>query len=122
MNRTTSILALCAAAAFPFAGARAQPASPKAYVINEIQVTDPAKYKSYAEQAPATFAPFGGRFVTRGGRTESFEGAGVNGKVVILEFPSWTSAKAWHDSPEYQRILEIRNAASTSRVYVIEGL
>jgi uncharacterized protein (DUF1330 family) len=121
MNSTGSVLAICLTAGLPFAGAHAR-TGPKAYVVNEIQVTDPAAYKKYADQAPATFAAFGGRFITRGGKTETFEGAGVNGKVVILEFPSWASAKAWHDSPEYQRILAIRNAASVSRVYVIEGL
>ena len=106
---------------FTFAGAHAQALEAKAYVVNEIQVTDPARYRTYAEQVPATLVPFGGRFIVRGGKTESFSTEAVKGRVVILEFPSFANAKAWHVSAEYQRLLEIRNASSTSRVYVIEG-
>jgi uncharacterized protein (DUF1330 family) len=111
-----------AALAVGFAtSAQAQSAEPKAYVVNEIHVTDPTKYKTYADQVPATLAPFGGRFIARGGKTEPFGTDDVKGRVAILEFPSFADAKAWHDSPEYQRILKIRNASSTSRAYVIEG-
>lgn len=65
--------------------------------------------------------PFGGRFIVRGGNTETLEGAAVTGRVVVVEFPSLAKATAWHESPQYQRILPIRNASSTSRVYVVEG-
>lgn len=96
-------------------------AEPKAYIVNEIQVTDQAKFREYAEQVPATLAPFGGTFLIRGGKTESFGGAPVAGRIVVTEFPSLAKAKAWHESPAYQKILAIRNASSTSRVYVVEG-
>jgi uncharacterized protein (DUF1330 family) len=39
----------------------------------------------------------------------------------VLEFPSREKALAWFHSPEFQRILAIRNEASTSRVYFLEG-
>jgi uncharacterized protein (DUF1330 family) len=97
-------------------------ADSKAYVINEIQVTDLANYKDYAEQVPATLKPFGGVFIVRGGRTDVLSGAAPTGRVAILEFPNLASAKAWHESAEYQRILPMRAAASTSRVYIVEGI
>jgi uncharacterized protein (DUF1330 family) len=97
-------------------------AEPKCYVINEIQVTDAAQYKVYAEQVPATLTPYGGVIFVRGGNAESISGAPVAGRIVIVEFPGRASAKAWHESPEYQKILTIRNASSTSRVYYVDGV
>lgn len=96
-------------------------AEPKSYLINEIQVTDAATYKGYVEQVPATLIPFGGSFLVRGGNGEVISGAPLSGRIVIVEFPSRAQAKAWHESPAYQNILAIRNASSTSRVYLVDG-
>jgi uncharacterized protein (DUF1330 family) len=97
-------------------------AEPKAYLIQEIQVTDAAKYKDYAEQAPATVAAFGGTFIIRAGAVNVIDGTPPAGRVVVIEFPSVAKAKAWHESEAYQKILPIRNASSTSRVYIVEGV
>ncbi len=37
-----------------------------AYVINEITISDPALYKTYADRMPSTLTPFGGVFLARG--------------------------------------------------------
>lgn len=97
-------------------------AEPKGYVIEEIRVTDPAKFRQYRDQAPATIAAFGGTFLARGGPVEVIAGPPPSGFVRILEFPSVAQAKAWHASPEYQKVLQIRNASSTSRVFIVEGV
>ena len=66
----------------------ARAADSKAYVINEIQVTDPAKYKDYAEQVPATLKPFGGVFIVRGGRTDVLSGAAPTAAWPFLNSPT----------------------------------
>jgi len=38
-----------------------------AYVIAEIEITDPAAYEEYRKQVPAVIAKYGGRFTVRGG-------------------------------------------------------
>jgi uncharacterized protein (DUF1330 family) len=91
-----------------------------AYVVNEIVVNDPERFQTYVVQVPATLPPFGGRYVVRSGASEAIEGA-PPGRIVILEFPDRETAKAWRASPAYQAILPIRDAASTSRVYVVDG-
>lgn len=96
-------------------------AEPKCFIVNEIKVTDAAKYKGYVEQVPATLKPFGGSFLVRGGNGEVLSGDPLAGRIVIVEFPSRAKAKAWHESPAYQKILAIRNASSTSRVYLVDG-
>ena len=63
----------------------------------------------------------GGRYIVRSGQSEAIEGE-PPGRLVILEFPDRAAAKAWRSSPAYQAILPIRDSASTSRVYVVEGV
>jgi len=91
-----------------------------AYVVNEIWVTDVALFQTYVVQVPATLAPFGGRYIVRSGATRAIEGD-PPGRIVVLEFPDRDAALAWRVSDAYQAILPIRDASSTSRVYVAEG-
>ena len=91
-----------------------------AYVVNEIWVSDPEQFSTYVVQVPPTLSAFGGRYVARSGTTAAIEGE-PPGRIVILEFPDRAAALAWRASPAYQAILPIRDAASTSRVYVVDG-
>jgi uncharacterized protein (DUF1330 family) len=91
-----------------------------AYVVNELWVSDAAHFQTYVVQVPPTLEPFGGRFVVRSGPTATIEGD-PPGRIVILEFPDRAAALAWRASPAYQAILPIRDASSTSRVYLVEG-
>lgn len=117
VGRGVAGLALAVAAA---GGAGA--AEAKAYVVNEISVSDPMRFRSYAEQAPATLVPFGGKYLVRGGKGEAMAGTRPAALIVILEFPDRAQAKAWRASAAYQKILPIRDATSTSRVYVVDGV
>ena len=58
-----------------------------AYVLAEIDVTDPQGFEDYRRQVPATLVRYGGRFVVRGGHTETLEGTWTPKRVVVLEFP-----------------------------------
>jgi uncharacterized protein (DUF1330 family) len=92
----------------------------RSIVVNELTVTDPVTYKTYADQVPATLALFGGQYVSRGA-PEAIVGGVPSPRIVVLEFPSRERALAWFHSPEFQAILAIRNRSSTSRVYFLEG-
>lgn len=92
-----------------------------AYVINDMEVTDPQRLEEYKKLSPATVAQYGGRFLARGGNTEVFEGSWTPKRLVILEFPSVAQAKAWVNSPEYAPAREIRQQASRSNIVVVEG-
>jgi uncharacterized protein (DUF1330 family) len=91
-----------------------------AYVVNEIWVNDAETFQTYVGQVPPTLGPFGGRYVVRSGETQAIEGE-PPGRIVILEFPDRAAALAWRASLAYQAILPIRDASSTSRVYVADG-
>lgn len=92
-----------------------------AYVLAEIDITDPQRYKDYAAHTPASIAKHGGRWVVRGGRTQVLEGEWEPGRVVIIEFPDLDAALGWFNSDEYQDLAAIRREASTTRLLVVEG-
>jgi uncharacterized protein (DUF1330 family) len=92
-----------------------------AYVIADVQVTDPAGYEPYRPLAAASIARFGGRFVVRGGRADLLEGSPEPKRVVVIEFPDADTAHRWYYSDEYQQALKIRQANSTARVILVEG-
>ena len=91
-------------------------------MLAEINVTDPKAYAAYAEQTPAIIARYGGRYLVRGGRTESLEGAAPAPRVAVLEFPSLAAAQSYYRSAEYQKIVPIRQSGSTGRSFLVEGV
>ena len=57
-----------------------------AYLIVNVEVTDPIGYQEYVKTVPPTLAAYGGRYLVRGGRAESLEGSYVPKRVVVIEF------------------------------------
>jgi uncharacterized protein (DUF1330 family) len=92
-----------------------------AYVIAEIETTDPAKMEEYRKRAPASVAAFQGKYIARGGTTAVLEGSWTPSRIVILEFPSLDQAKRWYASPEYAHAKEARKGGGTMRVIAVEG-
>jgi uncharacterized protein (DUF1330 family) len=92
-----------------------------AYVIAEVDVTNPAGYESYRPLAGASIAQYGGKFLVRGGKAELIEGTQPPARIVVIEFADMEAAKRWYNSPEYQEALKIRLANSTGRVIFAEG-
>ena len=45
-----------------------------AYVLVDIEVIDPNLYEEYKKLAPSTVTQYGGKYVARGGKTETLEG------------------------------------------------
>lgn len=92
-----------------------------AYIIAEIEVTDPAEYDRYRPLAAATVAQYGGKFASRGGNVQLLEGGPPPKRMVVIEFADAAAARRWYDLPEYQEALKIRLAASKGRVMLVEG-
>jgi uncharacterized protein (DUF1330 family) len=91
-----------------------------AYVIAEIEVTDPDGYAEYTGPANASVLRHGGRFVVRGGPSEVIEGD-WSGRIVVLEFESREAARAWYDSEDYQACLPLRLQSSKGRMIAVDG-
>jgi uncharacterized protein (DUF1330 family) len=93
-----------------------------AYVIADVEVVNAERYADYSAQVQATLEPYGGRFLVRGGATETIEGDWLPRRLVIIEFPSIDAAHRWYESPEYQAILGIRHEAATARLILADGV
>lgn len=93
-----------------------------AYIIAEVQVTDPDTYATYRAMVAPSLAVYGGRFLARGGHAETLEGDRPPARIVIIEFDSVAQARAWWDSPEYRPARDLRHRAAQSRMIVIEGV
>lgn len=105
-----------------FAESTTSSEAPMAYYIAEFDVTDPIGLKPYAEQAEATFKPFGGRYIARRGQVESLEGEPPRSRVIIIAFDNMERARAWYHSPEYSKIRPIRQRSGQTKAYIVEGL
>lgn len=92
-----------------------------AYVLAEIEITNPEGYKEYTKVVPATIAQYGGRFLARGGAVEVLEGDWPQHRRVLIEFPSMEAAKRWWDSPEYAKPKAMRKANSNGRLLLLDG-
>ena len=76
----------------------AQPASQakqSAYYISEFELSDPEGIKPYSQQVEATFTPFSGRYLVRGGQTATLEGEQPK-RIVVIAFDSMAQAQAWY--------------------------
>jgi uncharacterized protein (DUF1330 family) len=93
-----------------------------AYVIVDVEITDPETYAEYVKVVPPTIAAFGGRFIVRGGESENLEGDWIPKRVVVLEFESVDIAKQWWASEDYKAPKALRQSASVANMIVVAGV
>ena len=93
-----------------------------AYIVVQVNVNDPTQYERYKGMAPPAIAQYGGRYLTRGGKTETLEGTWKPSRFVILEFPSMERAREWWHSPEYAEAKALRNRIADTEMLLAEGL
>jgi uncharacterized protein (DUF1330 family) len=91
-----------------------------AYVLADIDPTDPVRYEDYKTLAAASVDQYGGRYVVRGGKVEVLEGAWPTGRFVMLEFPDGDAARRWYHSPEYKAAIAIRQEAANAKLVLVE--
>jgi uncharacterized protein (DUF1330 family) len=116
------ITAAIVAAVLVGVAARQTPGTKKAYIVAEVEVTNPQQYGEYAKLSPGVIEKFGGRFIARGGRVATLEGPSAAARLVVIEFPSFERAQAFYDSTDYQTIRKLRLGAATFRGVLVEGL
>lgn len=92
-----------------------------AYVIAEVEVTDPVAYKLYADRAPGVTLPAGGKYLARGGHVEALEGEAPRSRVVVIEFEDVEKARAFYYGKGYQELIPLRQAASKGRLFLVDG-
>ena len=92
------------------------------YFIVDVKVNDPQTYQEYSKLVGPLLEKYGGKFVVRGGATETIEGDWQPQRLVILEFADEEQFKRWYHSPEYTEARNIRFKASTARAILAQGI
>ena len=92
-----------------------------AYIVVQVEVTEPAGYDEYKKMVPSSLAAYGGKFVVRGGACETLEGSWQPKRLVVLEFPSAAKAKQWWESSEYRDAKALRQRTAKTEMILVEG-
>ncbi|MEM7734357.1 MAG: DUF1330 domain-containing protein [Deinococcota bacterium] len=93
-----------------------------AYLIYRATIHDMDAYREhYMSQTPAILEAYGGKFIARGGNTETLEGDAETRRVVLIEFPSMEAAKAFYNSDDYTRARAARANIAEAQMILVDG-
>jgi uncharacterized protein (DUF1330 family) len=92
-----------------------------AYVIGEVQITNPAGMTGYGPMVAAAVKQYGGRYLVRGATPDVLEGGPAH-NILIIAFDSVDAAKRWFASPEYGAAKAIRQGHSNLRLVVVDSV
>ncbi|MBT5186321.1 MAG: DUF1330 domain-containing protein [Kordiimonadaceae bacterium] len=92
-----------------------------AFLILDVDIHDPEKYKGYMEKAKPLVDKYGGKYHVRGGPFEVIDGSWQPTRLVVIEYPDMASAKAMYLSEEYAPLKAIRESCSTGHTVIVDG-
>jgi uncharacterized protein (DUF1330 family) len=100
---------------------------PPAYLIGQIDVTNPDGYaKEYLPKAREIIKAHGGKLVAAAGAAATgSQVVGVDGsppkRVVIYMYPSMEALLAWRNDPAYMKVRAIGEKYATYHTFAVEG-
>ena len=95
---------------------------PSGYIIASVNVTNPEQYEEYRKWSSEAMRVHQAEGCIRGGKVEVLEGDWNPGRTVVLKFPSFEAARAFYDTPEYQKAKAARQGAAVMRMVCVEGV
>lgn len=93
-----------------------------AYVIVQVKVKNQANYEEYKKLTPQSLVKYQGKFIVRGGKSETLEGDWNPERIVVAEFPTAELAKSWWSSVEYAPAKIIRQQNAETQMILIDGV
>jgi uncharacterized protein (DUF1330 family) len=84
-------------------------------------VSNPAALAEYAKLAGPAIAAGGGRFLARGVPAKTYE-AGIQQRIVVIEFDSVEKAIATFEGNAYQAALKVFDGAGERDIRIVEGV
>ena len=99
---------------------------PPAYLIGQIDVSDPAGYaKEYLPKAKEIIKSHGGRLVAAGGAADGPQVVAIDGaapkRLVIYKYPSMEALRAWRNDPAYVQVRHVGEKYATYNTFAVEG-
>jgi uncharacterized protein (DUF1330 family) len=94
----------------------------KAYwAVTYRAIKNPDAFAAYAKLAVPAIEGSGGRFIVRGNPAKTYE-AGINQRVVVIEFDNIAKALAAHDTPAYETALNALGDGAEREIRIVEGV
>jgi uncharacterized protein (DUF1330 family) len=94
----------------------------KAYwVVTYRSISNADAWAAYAKMAVPAIEGAGGRFIARGMPVKVYE-AGMQQRVVLIEFDNIAKATAAHDTAEYQAALKVLGNGVEREIRIVEGV
>ena len=98
-------------------------AKPPAYNVAEITIKDQDGYnKEYLPLVTKAVTDAGGKFIVRGGKTVSYEGAAPAPRVVVVQFENLDKLQALYNSASFKDAIAVGDKYSTQRIFGVEGI
>ena len=92
-----------------------------AYLVAQIEIKDPDTYQQYADGFLPIFGNYKGEVIVVDDNCETLEGKWDGSRTVIIKFPDKEELLRWYNSPEYQKLMQLRLKASNGNVIMMEG-
>ena len=90
------------------------------YVVVTIkQMRDLEAFRDYAVQAVPLVERHGGKYVAVDKAPEVRSGEWPFVRTIIVAYPNFAAARAFYDSPDYQKIVPIRNRAIDANIVIV---
>jgi uncharacterized protein (DUF1330 family) len=121
------VILTCSAAGALGGEALHSQARPPAYLIGQIDVSDPDGYaREYLPKAREIIKAHGGRLVavagaaTTGSRVVAVDGDAPK-RVVIYMYPSMEALQAWRNDPAYAQVRRVGERYAKYHTFAVEG-
>jgi uncharacterized protein (DUF1330 family) len=94
-----------------------------AYAVVEIDVTNQDAFmKEVSPIAAKALTDGGGKYLARGGKVVTIDGAPSSPRSVVIAFDNMEQAQAAFASPAYRDVKKIGDKYAKYRIWVVEGL
>ena len=91
------------------------------WVIAARSISDESAFKAYAPLAASAVQAFGGHFLTRAASQVQAHEAGLPLRTVVVEFESYDTAVAAHESEAYKKALQALGSGVERDFRIVEG-
>jgi uncharacterized protein (DUF1330 family) len=91
------------------------------WVVAYKSISDESAVKAYAALAVPALESFGGRFLTMSTSQIQVHEAGLQQRTVLVEFDSFDTAAAAHESEAYQKALQALGSGAERDFRIVEG-
>ena len=92
-----------------------------AYIFVSAVIHNFERFAAYGSANAALVARMGGKYLVLGPEGDALEGAPINGKKVISEWPNKDAALAYWHSAEYAEIRKLREHICDAQVMLLDG-